>query len=255
MRSSYSVTQLLLLPLLLLLLCLCGLSPAAALSPLDACLTNFTQLDATNAYFVFRTVAFACPAGCLSVDDGSRVQGSYPYSGASSICLSAIHCGVLDASLGGSVFVSRFYRADWSGGDTQTIFPHNSSIGVLSNGVNSSAVPSGSYTVPSTGSEYSYVVRGRGELLVQPRVAPFPPRSGHLHAVWPTQPRGFLADTQRLYYSFHLIVGGFNGSHYLNVSAHSTDCCSRSASGCCASRRSLPVCCLLPAGRVGGRAE
>ena len=146
------------------------------------------------------------------------MRGSYPYSGDSSICLAAIHCGVINATLGGSVFISRFYRQDWTGGDTQSIFPYNSSLGTSSNGVLSLDVLPSTYTVPSNGSEFSFIVRGRGELVKQRRQAPFTPRWGHAHVAFPL----YFSDsvpstvTREPYRNYHIIVGGYNGTAYLN---------------------------------------
>ena len=199
-----------------------GSSSAPSLS---SCWLTFAALDANVSLLEYRSIAFQCPPGCLDHSmqssktrySSDAVEGSYPYSPASSVCLSAVHCGLLDATVGGSVFVSRFYRHDWSNGETQTIFPFNSSHGSTSNGISSSDVPSTSYTVPSNGSIYSFTVRGRGEIVMQRRSAPFPPRSGHLHVSLP-HVSTFTAKLPPLPY-FHtwaFVIGGYNGSHYLN---------------------------------------
>ena len=226
--------------------------PTPILTPCDL---NFTALDDLYRFrdlrgygnfpvpiSQFQSIAAACPANCTAliaqsakdntnISSSSRVFGSYPYHGSSSVCLSAIHSGVILDSEGGGVFVSRFYRADWSGSDSQSIFPLASAGGSDSNGVVSEAVADSWYSVPSHGREWSYAVRGRGELVVQRREAPWPARAGHLHQRWQLQPRLLLGPSrprtdefpnpQDRSYSIHLIMGGHNATHYLNdVSAH-----------------------------------
>ena len=146
-----------------------------------------------------------CPANCTQDSSSSALYGSYPYHGNSSICLAGVHAGIINDDLGGGVLVNRFYPVDWSNSSTQTIFPYNSSSGSFSNGLQSRHVDPVWYSVPSDSSnQWSYIVRGRGELLIQKRQAPFPPRAGHLH---------FLLDQDD---SFHLIIGGHNATHYFN---------------------------------------
>ena len=146
------------------------------------------------------------------------MYGSYPYAAASSICLSAVHCGVLDEATGGSVFVSRFYRHDWSNGSAQSIFPFASAASSRSNGVSSENVPTSAYSVPSNGTSWSYVVRGRGEFVQQRRSAPFSPRSGHAHVSFPDTSAMTVALDSDLppLQSVHVVVGGFDGAAYLN---------------------------------------
>ena len=153
-------------------------------------------------------VAALCPANCSRVA-AARLFGSFPYHGQSSVCLAAVHAGIIDDSVGGGVFVSRFYRHDWSNSSTQSIFPFTSAMGTLSNGVHSRDVDSSWYTVPSNASEWSYSVRGRGDYVVQRREAPFSPRAGHVHLSFHrlSIPHSF---------NVHLIVGGRNATHYLN---------------------------------------
>ena len=187
----------------------------------SACHVTFADIDTPSAFpfLNYRTLSFSCPPSCNAPSSpiSPPVYGSYPYSPLSSICLSAVHCGLLNDSLGGSVLVSRFYRHDWSNSSTQTIFPFNSSLGSLSNGVNASAVPSGSYSVPSNATSWSYVVRGRGELVTQRRSAPFPPRYGHLHISFPPSYNSPLPDRPPpACKSVHVIIGGYNGQSYLN---------------------------------------
>ena len=216
----------------------------------SACSTTFTAWEQSLGPLTpLRQVTFRCPPRCLlilpllspplvptnasnrstptssplSPLNHSVVRGSYPYSSDSSICLAAIHAGVVNATLGGAVFVSRFYRHDWSRSPTQSIFPFSSSTGSLSNGVHSLNVSALSYTVPSNGSEWSFIVRGRGELVRQRRLAPFPPRSGHAHVGYPqdvsfdqTHDTFDTSPVRPAYRSWHFIIGGHNGSHYLN---------------------------------------
>ena len=198
---------------------------AVAVSPpsVSSCWTTFTAIDKATHLLEYRSFAHYCPPRCLhhappssNTNSSGVVYGSYPYSPSSSVCLSAIHCGLLNVTVGGSVFVSRFYRHDWSGGETQTIYPFSSSQGSTSNNVSSVDVPPTSFDVPSNGSVYSFVVRGRGEIAVQRRSAPFPPRSGHVHAAFSPKYGAALPPPWPLFNSWSLIIGGHNGSHYLN---------------------------------------
>ena len=189
----------------------------------SSCATTFTELDSANPLFVYRSTAFSCPSDCPSrlrsqqqrpaaaapnaTASAAAVFGSYPYSGSSSICLAAIHSGVLSAVLGGSVFVSRFHRADWSNSSSQTVFPHGAERGSLSNGVNSSDVEQGWLTLPANGSVWSYTVRGRGEPVSQRRQAPFSPRSRHTHAAWPLYFAPLASSLPFQYRSFHMVLG------------------------------------------------
>ena len=224
---SFTPLSILLSPLLILLL-LFSLTTCSSLpfplhhapSP-SSCTATFADIDAlTDDVLAFRTVAYLCPPNCLLSPTPSQpplVQGSYPYSPASSICLSAIHSGLLSPTAGGSVFVSRFYRNDWSNTSSQSIYPYTSAQPSTSNGVSSQAVPPTSYTVPSTAEEFSYTVRGRGELVRQRRLAPFPPRSGHLHVAFPDYSLfTFSLGPRTPYPDYHLIMGGYNSTAYLN---------------------------------------
>ena len=139
--------------------------------------------------------------------------GSFPYHSASSVCLAAIHAGVISDEAGGGVWVNRFYRHDWSNTSTQTIFPYQSWRGSLSNGVQSEEVDHSWYSVPSNASEWSYTVRGRGDHIVQRRQAPFAARAGHLQFVSYHVYEQFV-DAPLV--AVHLIIGGYNATHYLN---------------------------------------
>ena len=173
-----------------------------------------TALQATGLgnipIIAFQGAVVLCPTHCLnSTSPPPPVYGSFPYHGRSSACLAAIHAGIINATEGGGVFVTRFHRHDWSNSSTQTIFPHTSAHGTLSNGVESRDVDSAWYSVPSNASEWSFAVRGRGDYVVQRRTAPFPPRSGHLQLFQRRVGHGFEAGV-------HTVMGGYNGSHYLN---------------------------------------
>ena len=184
-----------------------------------------------------------CPSGCLqaalpSFDARAAVIGSGPYHHSSSICLAAIHAGAISEQQGGAVHVDRFYPVDWSGGDTQTVWPEQSALGSVSHGVTSEAVPADEVVRPAPLSSNSWAVRRRGAGPRQVQLAPFAPRSGHVHAVlWPElQLRAnwslgglnngwLLGETMLSHnYSLHFIIGGRNDTHYLNVghTAHST---------------------------------
>ena len=160
-----------------------------------------------------------CPANCTTAALSNTstpplVSGSFPYSPSSSICLAAIHAGIIADAAGGGVLVSRFYRHDWSNTTNQTIYPHDSWRGSLSNGVRSGDVHNSSYRVPASSRDWSYTVRGRGEFVVQRRMAPFPPRAGHVHVSFVhgshfTRPDG-------AYFHVQVVIGGHNDMAYLN---------------------------------------
>lgn len=166
---------------------------------------------------------FKCPPGCLGTinhthpDSGPRVWGSYPYHVNSSACLAAVHCGVLDDTEGGLIYLSRFRRYEWTNDSRETVFPFNTSLGSHSNGVDSLAVPASWHRVPAGPHEQSATVTvASGLFLRERRVAPFAARAGHLH-------------THRLQFSNNsaltrgtisvvLVVGGHNATYYMNVS-------------------------------------
>ena len=207
---------------------------------LPACLLTFADFedghrDWVTCYHAPRVSVHTCPQQCLrSVEeapDRARVYGSGPYAAASSICLAGIHSGVLDDAKGGAVHVGPFYPQDWSQSSTQTIFPSRSRQGSVSRGVNASQVPAEMIgPEPSPLSSNSWTVRGRGIVPRQRQVAPFPPRSGHVHASFYPQLQlranwstgvslsGRDASLMRatFNYSLHFIIGGRNASHYLN---------------------------------------
>ena len=216
---------------LLVLLLLTALQPAAAAATcahdLTPCSLTFAAFDAacTGDAMVsnvpkqvemlpYLSVAALCPMFCQYRAEAIPVFGSFPYHSSSSVCMSAIHAGVINGSAGGGVFVSRFNRQDWSNGSTQTIFPFGSWRGSLSNSVQSLNVSSDWYSVPSSDSEWSYTVRGRGDFLSQRRHAPFPPRAGHVHVA--TNYADVNNSDAYRSYSVHVIVGGHNSTHYLN---------------------------------------
>lgn len=160
-----------------------------------------------------------CPANCTTAtpsntSSSAALFGSFPYSPTSSICRAAIHAGIISDATGGGVYVSRFYRHDWSGGANQTIYPHGSWRGSQSNGVQSGDVNSSSHLVPASSRDWSYTVRGRGDFVVQRRQAPFPPRAGHVHAAFVHVTR-FLNNTVT-YFHVQVVVGGHNDTAYLN---------------------------------------
>jgi hypothetical protein len=164
------------------------------------------------------TAAFSCPLRCLAkaASEGGQVLGSYPYHGNSSICLAALHAGLISDTEGGSIFVSRFYRHDWSGSPSQSVFPYESWQGSVSNGVRSIDVPPSFYTVPSPANQWSYTVRGRGEPVTQRRQAPFSPRSGHVHLHLESGLTYGVAQLAWFGPRLQLIIGGRNATHYLD---------------------------------------
>ena len=206
-----------LLPLLLLSAAHLQL-PLVGAAAVDECALSFSSFDSSLVLFQFRTVAHHCPADCpallvnSSSTSSSYVYGSYPYHGRSSICLAAVHSGLIDATPGGSVFVNRFYRHDWS--STASIFPQHSAAASLSNGVRSRPVPPAWSPEPAGSDDWSYTVRGRGEWAVQRRSAPWSGRSGHLHTSLSTATRSLTTTNHLL--ETQLILGGYNGTSYLN---------------------------------------
>ena len=175
-----------------------------------------------------RLMYWSCPPGCLELSQSApqaRVYGSYPYHGNSSLCLAAIHSGLVNATAGGMVVSSVYFPQDFSNSSTQTIFPFGSSQGTLSNGVQSETVPSSWYSVPSDHRSFSFIPRGRGQLVTQRQQAPFPARAGHLHAHWAALYDPYFSN------KIDLILGGYNATHYLVAASLS---CS---SACCPQQR------------------
>ena len=185
------------------------------------CLWTFTQLvdshyDDVPCYYMAPVNVHTCPQHCLRAlsthPDQARVYGSYPYHANSSICLAAIHSGIISDDAGGSLLIEPFYPLTWANDSTQTIFPHNSSLPSLSNGVATLPIsiidPTFSPLTPSPLSSHSYTVRTHGLGARQRQLAPFPPRSSHAHLRMDLQ-QGPVA-------GIHLIVGGHNATHYLN---------------------------------------
>ena len=207
---------------------------------LPACLLTFAAFtdghrDWVSCYHAPRVNVHTCPRSCLQsiglAPALARVYGSGPYAAASSICLAAIHSGLVDDARGGAVHVDPHFPLDWSNSSTQTIFPLHSREGSLQRGVNSSQVPPEWVgPEPSPLSSHSWSVRRRGVTPRQRQMAPFPPRSGHVHATlfpqlqlranWSTGASTWGRDVSlmqsTLNYSLHLIIGGRNDSHYLN---------------------------------------
>ena len=161
-----------------------------------------------------------CPPGCLDTvrhhpvpgETEPHVWGRYPYHFNSSVCLAAIHAGVINEQLGGRVFSKRFLRYEWTNDSRETVFPFNSSLGSYSNGVHSRDVPPSWHSVPAGPYEQSATVLVPGGLFVhQRRLAPFAARAGH------SQVRAGHQYDDKTRSSFLLIVGGHNATHYLNV--------------------------------------
>ena len=213
-------------------------SSSAALSPSDLCSTTFLQVLAAVTNKLRTAPPFRCPAGCLGLTAGSgaAVYGSYPYHANSSLCLAAIHCGVISEAAGGWLQCGRFgayrqpvlldltspqpdvsrvlsangsYRAVVADISGQELFPFNSSLPSLSNGVQTlhaaagDGCPSCTELRNTSAADASWVVWGRGVLVPAPAIAPWPARAGHLQAAL-------------LYSGIWLVVGGRNDSHYLN---------------------------------------
>ena len=192
---------------------------------LTICSWSFSQFEqsyrkAIACYGYPRFNVHTCPKHCLraalpqagQLDPvQARVYGSFPYHANSSICLAAIHAGVITSEQGGGLFIDRFFPADWSGGSSQTVFPHGSWAASLSNGVQTEAVPSGWHSMPSALLAYSWTVRARGVVASQRQTAPFSPRAGHLLLSLPNVASGAFTSLP----SWHLVIGGMNATHYM----------------------------------------
>ena len=207
---------------------------------LASCQFSFGAHEAAYApfqtcYHQSRVAVHTCPRHCLRAyhDDpaGSHVYGSYPYHARSSICLAAIHSGVISSEDGGALFVDRFWPEDWSGSeDTQTIFPRGSHLGSDSNGVQSERVPQLWNPVPSLLSNYSWTVRSRGVIASQRQFAPFSPRAGHVHTTLTlmagTATGGGVSGEQPLNWMWpryvHVIIGGMVESNSTSTNRSGT---------------------------------
>ena len=170
-----------------------------------------------------------CPAHCLHhtsltpplLPFPAAVFGSWPYHNSSSMCLAAIHSGLITDAEGGFLHGLRFRRHSWAGDATQTTFPFHSSRGSLSNGVQSLDVPASWHSVPAGDADWSATLHPKvGVFIKQRRSAPFPPRAGHLHAAVfvndGTPTSVFAPNSFPEAFEVDLIVGGHNASHYLN---------------------------------------
>ena len=198
--------------------------------PLTCTLTFADFVSAHSRWFsCYHTSSInvvTCPQRCLDavpLSSNAAVYGSFPYHTNSSVCLAAIHAGVIDNAAGGGFFIDRFFPQDWSDGPSQTVFPHGSSLGSLSYGVQSLAVPAEALEVPAPLHSHSWSVRPRGVVAAQRQRAPFSPRSGHVHewlyaaqqqrANWSTlAPKGW----ESYRYNLHFIIGGHNDTAYFN---------------------------------------
>ena len=205
-----------------------------------ACAFTFQQYEEAHAdwatcFHAPEVNVHTCPRGCLQAMHASSnsssapvVLGSGPYHQHSAICLAAIHAGAVDEQQGGAVHVDRFWPADWSGGATQALWPGQAAQGSIVHGVASEAVPSSEVVTPADEQSYAWQVRRRGSAARQVQRAPFPPRSGHVHAVLTPQLQlraNWTANGPRTYnwasidnvvsfnYSLHLVIGGRNDTH------------------------------------------
>ena len=143
---------------------------------------------------------------------GAAVIGSFPYHPNSSVCLSAVHSGLVDDATGGAVLPSLFFSQTWDS-NTIDIYPHGSQSGTCSNGVQSLDVPP-SELASLTIHSYSFTLHSRGTVFNQRRWAPWTPRAGHLHLA-----RNVFMQWDGLNYyrhGFHLVCGGRNATHYRN---------------------------------------
>ena len=252
-------------------------SPRAAIPPValgwlhsthfdvDACTASFEQFRASHSDWVtcYHAPVFnvhTCPRRCSRAADelhllNATVYGSFPYAANSSICLAAIHAGVINDTTGGALLLDRFEPTTWtvsahslnassSSSSSSSApraapsisdwFPHGSWRAALSFGVQSrrvivsSAAGDGGWADGSSEeSVSSWTVRGRGLQARQRQLAPFSPRSGHLHAWlypelqlranWSAAQIGSGVNVRTsLNYSLHFVIGGHNESHYMN---------------------------------------
>ena len=191
----------------------------------SSCLTSFHlyfhELLPVAIDFPRQTLHFACPANCPSLAAASLrlrtkklgntsrpsqsvpswpVYGSFPYHPLSSICLAAVHSGVLNASLGGSVWVERFFSVEWDERNV-TLYPFDSARGTLSQGVQSQAVSALGET-NLTLSSYSCTLHSRGAVFSQRRTAPWSPsrrsparQPGRAARVQPARPTALPTST------------------------------------------------------------
>ena len=210
-----------------------------------------------------------CPRQCRRASaelllHNATVYGNTTFSASSPICLAAIQMGVLQDDKGGAVLVDRLYPTTWSvtdnragNGSGSTLTPvasadsvtpssssHSSSVDRLPyqsltavssrleqrGGMNTGAADGVGSSDSGDSDPQLWTVRGRGVQVRQRQVAPFSPRSGHLHAWlypqlqiranWSTgQVRPHSNDVNlraTLNYSLHFIIGGRDGAHYMN---------------------------------------
>ena len=145
-------------------------------------------------------------------------SGSYPYHSNSSICLAAIHAGIIASETGGSVLFDRFWPETWANDSTQTVFPRGANESSFSNGVHTLPVPDAWNPVPAPRLYFSWTVRSRGVQAAQRQFAPYSPRAGHLHVSIRR-----LDSSNHTHY-LHLILGGLSNDGYLNDAwLHSAD--------------------------------
>jgi hypothetical protein len=168
------------------------------------------------------TLHYYCPPDCLTAAASSdaRVYGSFPYHPSSSVCLAAIHSGLLNSTAGGAVFFQPFYAESWDESSLQlsSLYPHNASRGSSSFSVHSLPVPQPEE--PLTLDSHSFVLHGRGTVFNQRRQAPWAARAGHAHISYGR----WLANYAPHRWQFHLIIGGRNATHYMVSSASPARC-------------------------------
>ena len=234
------------------------------LNDVESCGLTFSQAirgipdnvfrDSSSGNYEF-VKAKCCPPRCLDLarnvsqaGHGSfgSVWGSFPYHENSSVCMAAIHAGLISSVDGGWVLYERFgsfhqpvmldltspladkqssrflengtYRRILHNISREELFPFNSSQSSWSNGVFSLSIgPDGNSSQASDGTsslttaDTSYTVFGRGTFVSARAHTPFAGRSGHAHVVAPigrTEPFGPWPN-------FHVVIGGKNSSHYM----------------------------------------
>ena len=240
------------------------LSSLPAPPPLDdlqSCLYTFQQIRDAPVDSCYTAGGYAscqyamskcCPAGCLSLvrslsngtGSPAAVYGSFPYHGKSSICLAAIHSGLITDEQGGWVFYDAFsvhhqplvldltdpdadsarfvvdgrYQRVLANMSGLELFPYNSSLPSLSNGVQSLHAAaaydygSSSLQLPNvTVADFSYTVHGRGSVVSAVSHPPFDARAGHVHVFNTMYVSADMGSDRR---EFYLVIGGRNATHY-----------------------------------------
>ena len=142
------------------------------------------------------------------------MYGSFPYHRHSSICLSALHGGLVEDARGGGVWFDVFLSQTWDEAAIE-LYPHGAERGSSSMGLTSQPV-SVLTPEPLTLQSFSCTLMSRGTVFTQRRTAPWSARSGHVHVSSDDFVAGWSAGVTFPFFAFHLIVGGRNATAYMN---------------------------------------